>query len=220
MLSKNAIIRTILIVIIIILLTLITVPVAITVTSSCNVLISNSQSQFFYAKSLFVIGNRIICLKGSSVHQTRQLALKSEETNFSPAILTLTDYVLIEIITKTEEIEKTGEIQGKYLGIYQVTVTGHTGFLYLSSKDGYLYGSIQFPKWANGVYEPLKKVHFSNGKINFIRSITDSQEMKRIGANNYFVQQYSGEYSENGAIIKGFYIKDGTNHLWQAVRIK
>ncbi len=217
MLNKNTIIRTALIAVIIILLVL---PVVMTMSSSYQVIISNSQSQYFNAKALIITGNKILCLKGSSVYQTRETALKSEETNYTPAVLNVTDYILIEIITRHEEIAKDGEIHGKYLGVYQVIVTGHPGYLYLSSKDGQLYGSIQFPKWANGVYEPLKNVYFSKGKINFTRSVTTPQEMKRVGANNYFVQQYSGDYSENGKIIKGFYIKDGTSQLWEAIRIK
>ena len=216
MINKNTIIRSALIAVIIILLML---PVVMTATSSYQAIIS-SQSQFFYAKSVIIIGNKIICLKGSNVYQTRETAMKGEETNYSPAILNVTDYTLIEIITKHEEVQKEGEIHGKYLGVYQVVVTGHPGYLYLSSKDGLLYGSIQFPKWANGVYEPLKNVYFSKGKINFTRSVTNPQEMKRVGANNYFVQQYSGDYSENGKIIKGYYIKDGTSQLWEAIRIK
>jgi hypothetical protein len=219
MLNKNKIVRSILIIIILILLA---IPVILVLSTSQPVLISNSQSQFFTAKSVVIIGNKIICLKGSSIYPSRDIASKIEEKKFSPAILSLNDYVLIEILHKTEtvETEKKGEIEGIYTGVYQVVVTGHTGFLYLTSKDGYLYGSIQFPKWANGVYEPLKNVYFSKGKINFTRSVTDAMELKRIGANSYFVQQYSGEFSADGSIIKGYYVKDGTNHIWQANKIK
>lgn len=215
--DKNKIIRIVLIVIIIILLI---TPVVMVASSSYHVLILDNHSQFFKAKALCIIGNSLICFKDSGLYQSRKLALKNKETRFSLALLYVPDQHFIEIIPNPEDIDESGEIHGKYLGIYQINVIGHPGYLYLSSKDGRLYGTIRFPKWAKGTYEPLKNVHFSKGKINFTRSVTDINELRRVGANTYFVQQYSGEYSENGKFIKGFYIKEGARLLWEAVRIK
>jgi len=159
----------------------------------------------------------MLCKKDASVFAGRDEALKNKQENYSLAVLTVRDLAFIEIIP---EIVVSGAIDGIYLGMYLVSVTGHVGYLYLLAKDDVMYGTIRFPQWGKGAAEPLKNVYFSNGKINFTRSVTNSSELREVGSNNYFVQQYSGEYSQDGTFIKGFYIKDGARLLWEAQRIK
>ncbi|HXK66536.1 MAG TPA: hypothetical protein PK348_09735, partial [Spirochaetota bacterium] len=108
----------------------------------------------------------------------------------------------------------------QYLGVYHINASGHEGILVLQVKDGVLYGSVRFPNWANGVWEPLKGVNIKNNTLWFTRSVTNEQERIKTGAREYFTQQYVGTYKDNGKKIIGFYKLRGAKYLFEAYRKK
>ncbi|PKL37778.1 MAG: hypothetical protein CVV44_15690 [Spirochaetae bacterium HGW-Spirochaetae-1] len=204
----------------IIILVLFIIAVICTITQSRTCLVKNSESQYYRARSLFIMGNTLVCRKGTSEYNKREEAL-SGETGFTLTLVNLKDIALIEFMPDEEQAEEAGPVPTRFLGSYNIIVAAHQGFLYLWSKDGRAYGSIRFPHWGRGVAEPLKGVYISSsGNIRFTRSVTTRAEQSRVGSSTYFTQGYYGKYYKNGNFIKGFYTREGHRGLWEAVRKK
>ena len=183
---------------------------------SYNAFILLNNGNYVYGKNIIIINNSI---KGDiSKQKSRSLLFLKKridkEMNFSYKSILLENVKRIEFNKKIKDII----VPKRMLGLYKISASGHRGFLKIWKYKGRLYGSIRFPNWAKGVTEYLKGVHIKNNKLFFVRSITTSKELRRIGATSYFSQSYYGTYSNTGNFIKGFYVKKGAKFLWEATR--
>jgi len=106
----------------------------------------------------------------------------------------------------------------KYLGYYTIHVKGHSGQIYFGIYQEKLIGTIRFPQWAKGKLELLKNVQFNGSNFSFVRSVSNSQEMKRVGAPHFFRQEYSGRIYDEGRSISGMMISDGEKSIWTGKR--
>lgn len=194
---------------------------AVVLSSSYTVLVKNTNSKFFIAKDLLIAGNNLFCIRDSFEYNKRKEALSAVEFDFNFTRLPMNEIVYMEIIKEYDEESGNGLTFSKmYLGKYKIDVSGNIGFLYLSAKNRKLYGTIRFPEWAHGVFEPLKNVWIKKGKIGFIRSIDTVEEAKRVGAPTFFTQEYHGDYKNDGNVIEGYYINRGAKMMWRGYKLK
>lgn len=186
-----------------------------------DALVKDTSGNFYRARALFIAGNVFICSRDASSYATKQDALKGKDTGMSLSFVSMKQIEFIEIRSKEETGPALGAWQPSlkdYVGDYTVNAAGNHGYLSLRANGGYLYGTIRFPNWGRGATEYLKNVGIANGKLYFIRSVTTQQELRRIGANAYFSQQYSGEYLRSGNLIRGFYIVNKERRQWEAYK--
>jgi len=192
-----------------------------TCSASYSVLIKSRESKFYKAKSIFIMGDTLICRKDEASYKSRRKALNTPAVDYSLSLVSMGSVAFIELIhDEDEDDEDIDKVPAKYLGSYKNVAAAHRGYLYLWSKKGRVYGSIKFPHWAKGVVEPLKWVKIKDGNISFIRSVSNRKELIRVGSSSYFTQRYYGRYNKSGSFIKGHYLKDGPKGLWEANKIK
>ncbi len=191
--------------------------------SSYTAIITNTDSKFYRARILFIAGDTMVCIKYSGEYDKRRSALDARESGFNLSVIPMSDVANIEVVPDfnvTVYAQDDGDIATKYLGKFKVDVAGNIGYLYLKKRDGRLQGTIRFPDWANGAYEPLKSLWISKGKIGFIRSVDTPREAKYVGVSTYFIQEYSGAYVRKGNMIEGTYISRGVKNQWRAYRLR
>lgn len=185
-----------------------------------NALVKETNGSFYQARALVITGNAFICFRDSSSYPTKKEALQGKETGRSLSFISMSRVEFIEIMGgKDDAGPALGAWQPSlkdYIGDYTMNAAGNHGYLSLRASGGYLYGTIRFPGWGRGATEYLKNVGIANGRLYFTRSVTTQQELKRLGANAYFVQQYNGEYFRSGNLIRGFYIVNKERKQWEA----
>jgi hypothetical protein len=198
---------------------------AVTRNQSYRVIVKDRQDSFLQARSILIIGNRMLCIASRKIHKQRADALKDTMEEKSLSVVDMGNTALIELIHDEPDTgEKIPAIQGpvpaEYLGIYEINVAAHQGTLQLWSGGGRVYGSIRFPNWARGVAEPLKGVAIEGNNLRFTRSVTNREEQTRVGSSTYFTQGYFGVYHNGGRLIKGYYTREGHRGLWEGVKKK
>ncbi len=206
-----------------VLMILVALAAAAMTASSYRVLVKDSGSKYYKAKALFITGDFIFFLKDASLHETRKQALESFDERFGFAIGSMKNVDLIEVI-HDEQAGAAGPggaaVPPMYLGNFRLNAEGNQGYLYLRYGNGVVYGSVRFPGWGKGAFEPLKGLYIGGGRIRFVRSVTTRQEIERLGSNMVFVQDYNGSFNHDGSIIHGFYLVGGSRKTWEAYRIK
>jgi hypothetical protein len=214
-----------------IIIIILALPFIISMTSPYTVIITNTSAKYFMVKYMLISGNYLFCLKDSNEYNKRKdalaalaaLAMRANSAhNYSFAYILMSDIANMEIIPGKEETSIAGSssIEIKYFGKYKIDVSGYVGFLFLGMKNGKVYGSLRFPDWGNGAFEPIKNPWISKGKIGFIRSVETREEAKRVGSPGYFTQEFHGEYKDGGNVIQGFYLNRGANMMWRAFKLK
>ncbi len=187
-----------------------------------DALVKDTSGSFYRARALFIAGNVFICSRDASGYPTKREALQGKDSGRSLSFVSMKQVEYIEIIGgKEEQGPALGAWQPSlkdYVGDYTVNAAGNHGYLSLRASGGYLYGTIRFPNWGRGATEYLKNVGIVNGRLYFTRSVTTQQELRRVGANAYFTQQYSGEYLRSGKLIRGFYTVNRERKQWEASR--
>jgi len=187
-----------------------------------DALVKDTSGRFYRARALIVAGNAFICSRDSSGYTTKREALQAKETGRSLSYRSMEEIEYIEFFGPKEDAGETlGAWQPSlkdYLGDYTVNAAGNHGYLSLRAGGGYIYGTIRFPNWGRGATEYLKNVGIANGRLYFTRSVTTPQELRRLGANAYFTQQYSGEYLRSGNLIRGFYMVNRERKPWEATK--
>lgn len=190
-----------------------------TVSARQNVLVKDTAGNFYRARSLIIAGPVIIYSRDPANHATRKAALDSATEERKLSAVSMKGIAFIEIVSGPDEGTGLAAWQPglkDYIGDYVVNAAGNHGYLSLRASGGAVYGSIRFPGWGRGATEYLKGVRIGGGKIYFIRSVTTPQELKRVGANAYFTQQYYGEYFQSGSLIRGYYTVQGQRKQWEA----
>jgi len=190
--------------------------------SSYETLIYDNESKYYKAKIILILNDYIVCVKESNTFTRRKNAIKSSGEDHDLAFIPITGIRNIEILQNTDPAAMVRDVPVKYLGKFKADVSGNIGYLYISlnKKKKKLFGTIRFPEWANGSYEPLKNLWIAKGKIGFIRSVDSAREAKRVGTSSYFVQEFYGEYKRKGNAIEGYYMNRGEKNVWKAYRIK
>lgn len=187
-----------------------------------------SQDGKFYRSKVVLTGFSIIVQLRDAVPAGSYDAAKSSSNSLGFSFAKISSVKKIHFADEAASVSSAGNespVQGnnpfdiRFIGKYKVNVAGHPGFLYLSVKNGYLFGGLQFPGWGNGVYEPLKQLSIRGYAISFVRSATTPDELRKTGAGTYFTQKYSGEYSKDGKFISGIYTSTGTRQNWKAERM-
>jgi len=176
-----------------------------------NVIIQDVTKQYYHANRLVVFGGVAAGFISDSSKQNKDLEKLPHAFKIIP-----TGTIATIFLNPFESVY----VPPQYLGVYHINASGHEGILALQVKDGVLYGSVRFPNWANGVWEPLKGITIKNNSIVFTRSVTTEQERIKTGAREYFTQYYVGTYKENGKKIIGFYKSRGAKYLFEAYRKK
>lgn len=195
---------------------------------SNEVVVKEIDGELYRGKIVFTTDNAVYLYKSKNSYKELDIAYSdNSEIDFSLSKIEVSKldsvYYIIKSEEKVEDLEKEKNDQKfdpKYLGNYKIKVSGHKGYLYLRYKNNILYGGVKFPDWANGVYEPIKRLNIKNGYISFTRSATTVKEIRRIGASAYFTQKFSGRYYQQGRIIKGFFYNNGAKQSWEAEKIK
>jgi hypothetical protein len=218
--------------IIIVALVIITAIALIALSSSYTVLIKAKDTGYFYARDILLVGDFLFCLRDSIEYTSIKEAENAEPDDYDFTFLSMKNITSIEKISDNETVNaeitenknpgKDVNVAKSYLGVYRIDVSGNSGFLYLSknSKNGKIYGSVKFPEWAHGVFEPLKNLWIKNDKLGFIRSIETLEEKNRVGAPNFFTQEFYGEYKEEGNSIEGYFIYKGAKMMWRGYKVK
>lgn len=190
-------------------------------------LVEKDDGGWHYASPLFVVGGRCICRMDATGYPDSAAVLTRETEEMTWAVVPVDEINTIKFISvektdeeKEEPEESTVTVSPRYLGTYQINASGHIGYIYLFVKDGSLRGSMRFPNWGKGAYEPMRSLVIRGNAIYFVRSATTAAELRRLGANSYFMQQYNGTYSNGGKTIKGFYLSKGAKNLWEANRVQ
>lgn len=196
--------------------------IVITISSRYDAIVKDRAGNFYRGRSLFIAGNLFICARDSMSFATRSLAAASPADDRSLSVVSLESVEFIEIIPgEEEESSQLGAWHPAlkdYIGDYTVNAAGNHGYLSLRAGGSAVYGTIRFPDWGRGATEYLKNVRIVSGTLYFTRSVTTQQELKRLGASAYFVQQYSGEYLRSGNLIRGYYTVHGERKQWEAVK--
>jgi len=208
------------IIIIISAILIIILPFLFSLFSSYDVLVKDKNSRHYVAKAVYITGNMLFCIKDKKTFKNKNYALKNKKHDFTPSIVSMEKIVYLELIHEPEDQEDKGDIPSRFLGKYKINAENHIGYLYLSYKNNKLRGTVIFPKWARGVYEPLKNIKIKKRRITFTRSATTHKEMERIGLNNQIIQEYKGYFSASGKSIKGTYAIPNGNRNWKAYKIK
>src|SRR4030042_1733901 len=166
---------------------------------SYRVIFTDLLSHYSKGRIFIVAGNTIICLKDSKSHLSRNRALADKDEKFRISIMSMTDFRYIEIFPEEEEdTEENADAPIVHYGTYKINASGHIGYLYLYYKDGSNYGTVRFPEWGRGAYEKLKFLKIYGDSIKFTRSATSLAEIRNLGADTYFTQNYSGKYTFGG----------------------
>ena len=193
-------------------------------THSNSVVITREDGNVYRAKLALLTNTHCILIARGKICDNRKTAFDSEvidgieiERVDSIRIIQFTPNFDIEKEPETPVI-KTKTTTVSVMGSYAVNVSGHRGTMVISWKGGMLTGTIQFPQWAKGQKEYLKKVRLNGNKISFTRSVETEKERSRIGAPTYFVQDFTGEISDGGKLIKGYFTNHGTKEMWEAER--
>lgn len=206
----------------VIIIILIITPFIMALLSSYTVLVRNSSGEFYTAEALFILGDSLICLKDESVYKKKKWAVADPDPEREFSVVPVSDISLIEILpdADTEEYSADSGVP-EYFGTYKVDVSGNDGYLYLKLRNGRIYGSIRFPHWANGSFEPLKRLRiYKNGRISFIRSVESQEEANKVGVRTFFTQWFYGNYRKDGTEIHGDYTSRGAESAWKAYKIK
>jgi hypothetical protein len=201
---------------------------------SLTLIITHGSEAYIFEKggSVFrarfsVVGDHIIITSRSAPEKDIKDALGSPlETGFS--IISTDSISTIEFkynVSPPEEephlvLDQNKKKSGPFTvsGTYSVNVSGHRGTMVIISRKVGYEGYIQFPNWAKGVREPMKKIRVHGNSISFTRSVETAAEQNRVGAPNLFVQNFAGDISDGGKTIKGFFTNHGGKELWEAVR--
>jgi hypothetical protein len=190
-----------------------------TVSARQNVLVKDTDGNFYRARSLVVAGPAVLCSRDPADYTTRKAALESASEERRLSVVSMKRIYFIEVMAAADEGEGLGAWQPglkDLIGDYVVNAAGNHGYLSLRASGRTVYGTVRFPDWGRGATEYLKGVSISGRKIYFTRSVTTAQELKRVGANAYFTQVYSGEYYQSGKLIKGYYTVQGQRKPWEA----
>ncbi len=199
---------------------LIVLPIVKVTTSSYSVIIKDKELNYFRGGNLFICGNTIIVKRDSESVKDKASLPELNIGRFYYTALSMNNIISIEIIQE-EDIAEADilPVPPQYLGRFKIQLQGHEGILVLGVSKDRIYGSVRFPGWGKGAVEYLKGVRISSGGVRFTRSASTPAEIKRLGANYLFKQNFSGRYSSSGKVIKGIMTNDrGERHEWEAVR--
>ena len=184
--------------------------------SSKNIVIMENNNTYYKAKLYTIVRQSVIVSASKKKYKSYKKAFKNKCDNCSLNILNLNTVKRIYFLHDNEEAEEVGTVPSKYLGKYKIKATGHGGILRLWARGNRVYGTVQFPNWAKGKREYLKKVRIYKNKIQFTRSATSVKELRRIGAGSYFIQNFKGTYYKDGKKIKGKFSNKGGKSSWEA----
>jgi hypothetical protein len=166
-------------------------------------------------------GSVLVTNTAKTYHKWKKTALNDVDDDYSFTILTLDDVVDIHLIPMKEKNKAANNgVSPFYVGNYTINAEGNNGYMYIRKKNGYVYGTIRFPKYANGVYEKMKYLVIKGNNISFTRSADTSAEVRYIGVSKRFKQQYRGVYKKGGWYITGTYKIPGSIRNWKAYKIK
>ncbi|HNX57811.1 MAG TPA: hypothetical protein PKK43_01840 [Spirochaetota bacterium] len=190
-----------------------------------NALITDTDGKMYRARLAMVTGRHSIILSRGELFSDRKQAINSAMSD-TRGFIDINSVRLIEFLPEViEEEEPVVEpapaahpkaFTGSVIGAYAVNVSGHRGTMIISRSNGVLTGTIQFPQWAKGQIEYLRKVRISGNIITFTRSVEDEKERRRIGAPTFFVQNFSGEITGGGKFMKGQFTNHGAKEMWEA----
>jgi hypothetical protein len=186
-------------------------------------IITERNGGFYRANPKIIAGKFMIISARSESVSDRKGALAAQMSS-ELSVVKMDSVAIIDFNVETpadepdKKNEKTKKSSPSVVGAYAVNVSGHRGTMSIFSQNGRLEGYIQFPNWANGARETLKKIKVNGNTLYFTRSVETAGEQKRTGAPAKFVQNFEGEITNSGKTIKGFFSNHGGKEIWQAER--
>lgn len=199
---------------------LIVLPVVKAANSSYSVIIKDKEFNYYRGGNLLICGSTVILKKDTESVKDKSSLPELNRGRFYYSMLSMNDILSIEIVQEDD----TGEadiapVPTQYLGRFKIHLQGHEGILTLGVSKERVYGTVKFPGWGKGVVEYLKGVRVSSTDVRFTRSASTPEEIRHLGANYLFKQNFSGKYSSTGRVIKGIMTNDrGERHEWEAVK--
>jgi len=202
----------------IIVILFITLPVVKVINSPVSIIIKDKEMNYYRGANLFICGNTIICRIDSISAREKSKLPEEERYRYHFKLLSMNDIQSIEILHVEEGgSDEPSPVNPANLGRFKIKLQGHEGILVLGVSKDRVYGTVRFPLWGRGAVEYLKGLRISSGEVRFTRSASTADEMKRLGANYLFKQNFSGTYSSSGRVIKGFMVNDRKEkYEWEA----
>ena len=188
-----------------------------------RVIVKDGDLAYFRARIVALSGNTVLLIRNNRRHDSRKGAFEDRDSAYLPSVRALDSIAQIEVLPDEDGEDLVGGISAArpvHLGNFRIDAAGNEGFLYLRAKERVPFGSIRFPGWGNGAFEPLKGLRIAGDRIRFIRSVTTPEEMRKTGAQAAFVQEYFGAYREGGNVIEGHYRVRGRLKSWYAYRAR
>ncbi|HNX23360.1 MAG TPA: hypothetical protein PKG60_04890 [Spirochaetota bacterium] len=137
----------------------------------------------------------------------------SAETNGSSSS------IAADVILPGNNVNESGITDiSNHTGLFDVSMSGYKGELFLGIADGKFYGTIKFFNWGNGVPQPLNDLKVTEDKIYFKRIIKTKEDLIRYGGTAYFEQDFYGIFTLDKKTIKGYYRYIGTQDNWEALK--
>lgn len=196
------------------------IVLAVTVFST-SAIITERGGLMYKVRICALAGNCLVITARSDPSKTSEGLANVEMTPdvmfYFPDELARIEFDVPEAATAPVTKEEPGRTLA-VIGVYDVTLSGFKGTLSLWANEGVLYGYIQFPQWAKGVKEPLKKLRVTGDRITFIRSVESAEEQKKVGSPGFFVQNFEGTITGGGKRLYGRFTNRGVRESWDATR--
>lgn len=103
-------------------------------------------------------------------------------------------------------------------GVFDVSMSGYKGELFIGIADGRFYATIKFFNWGNGTPQPVTDLKITEDKIYFKRIIKTKEDLIKYGGTAFFDQDFYGIFTADKKTIKGYYRYIGTQDNWEAIK--
>lgn len=105
-----------------------------------------------------------------------------------------------------------------HVGLFDVSMSGYKGELFIGITDGKFYATIKFYNWGNGTPQPVTDLKVTDDKIYFKRVINTKEDLLKYGGTAFFEQDFYGIFTSDKKTIKGYYRYIGTQDNWEAIK--
>lgn len=123
-----------------------------------------------------------------------------------------------KIITGNSVNESGVKDISSHSGVFDVSMSGYKGELFIGISEGRFYATIKFFNWGNGTPQPVTDLKITEDKIYFKRAIKTKEDLVKYGGTAYFDQDFYGIFTADKKTIKGYYRYIGTQDNWEAIK--
>src|SRR5208337_4381206 len=121
-------------------------------SSKYEILIKETNGNYYRAQALIVAGDALICRRDPSDFPTKKEAIESKEAGRRLFFIPMKRIEAIQIMGGQDEfgpgLQAWQPALKDFVGDYAVNAAGNRGFMSLRAGGGALYGTIRFPEWG------------------------------------------------------------------------